>query len=75
MSVNNTYFDRILKSALTVFNKKNSDAVDYFPPDWTVNEMNSFLDMLLDYCIHPNREMWEQAAIIRDVKKEINETW
>jgi hypothetical protein len=28
----------------------------------------------MDYCSHPDKEMWEQAAIIRDVKKEINKT-
>lgn len=75
MNSNSTYLDRIIKTALTVFTSSELDAMAAFPSDWSIDQCNVFLDNLLEYCAHPEREMWEQAAVIRDVKKEINNTW
>jgi hypothetical protein len=75
MNSNSTYLDRIIKTALTVFTSSELDPLDVFPENWPLDRCNLFLDNLLEYCAHPDREMWEQAAIIRDVKEEINKTW
>jgi len=75
MNSNSTYLDRIIKTALTVFTSSELDPLDAFPENWPLDRCNLFLDNLLEYCAHPDREMWEQAAIIRDVKEEINKTW
>ena len=75
MNSNSTYLDRIIKTALTVFTSSELDPLQAFPENWPLDRCNLFLDNLLEYCAHPDREMWEQAAIIRDVKEEINKTW
>jgi len=75
MNSNSTYLDRIIKTALTVFTSSELDPLHAFPENWPLDRCNLFLDNLLEYCAHPDREMWEQAAIIRDVKEEINKTW
>ncbi len=72
MNSNSTYLDKVIKTALTVFTSSDLHAENAFPQSWSTQKCNEFLDNLLEYCIHPDREMWEQAAIIRDVKKEIN---
>jgi hypothetical protein len=74
MNSNITYLDKIIKTALTVFAATDLDPVKAFPEGWDLDHCNAFLDNLMDYCSHPDKEMWEQAAIIRDVKKEINKT-
>ena len=75
MNSNSTYLDRIIKTALTVFSNSDLDPISAMPPHWDLDRCNAFLDNLMEYCAHPDREMWEQAAIIRDVKQEINKTW
>ena len=70
--------DRLIKVALVVLESiRNSgdtnELIDMFPDHWDGDYRNSFLDQLLIYCADPDREMWEQAAIIRAVKKKINE--
>jgi hypothetical protein len=75
MNSNSTYLDRIIKTALTVFTCSGVSPMSAFPEDWTLEQCNVFLDNLMEYCTNPDREMWEQAAVIRDVKKEINNAW
>lgn len=41
-----------------------------WPPSWTLETKNKFLNNCLEYTI--DREMYEQSAILRNVKETIN---
>jgi hypothetical protein len=75
---NDNQFDRLLKVSLAVLNSCNinspQDVIDLFPDSWPYEKCNMFLDQLLEYCARDDKQYWEQSAIIRDVKKTINET-
>jgi hypothetical protein len=75
---NDNQFDRLLKVSVAVLNNRNIaspvDVIDMFPDSWTYDKCNEFLDQLIEYCSLNDKQYWEQAAILRDVKKTINET-
>ena len=67
--------DRLIKVSLSVLRNITDpdDLHDMFPDHWDLDRRNLFLDRLLEYCISDEKEFWEQAAVIRDVKKTINQ--
>jgi hypothetical protein len=67
--------DRLIKVSLSVLKNitTETDLNDMFPEHWDIDRRNIFLDRLLEYCTQDSKEFWEQAAIIRDVKKTINQ--
>jgi hypothetical protein len=67
--------DRLIKVSLSVLKNitNETDLNDMFPEHWDIDRRNIFLDRLLEYCTQDSKEFWEQAAIIRDVKKTINQ--
>lgn len=70
--------DRLIKVSLVILDATKDDStadalLELFPDHWEVQKCNLFLDSLMEYCSKDDKEMWEQAAIIRDVKKKINE--
>jgi|DEB0MinimDraft_10_1074344.scaffolds.fasta_scaffold59357_2 hypothetical protein len=67
--------DRLIKVSLSVLKNvtEPDDLLAMFPDAWDADRRNLFLDRLLEYCIQDSKEFWEQAAVIRDVKKTINQ--
>lgn len=67
--------DRLIKVSLSVLKNvtEPDDLLAMFPDTWDADRRNLFLDRLLEYCIQDSKEFWEQAAVIRDVKKTINQ--
>jgi len=67
--------DRLIKVSLSVLKNvtEPDDLLEMFPDAWDADRRNLFLDRLLEYCIQDSKEFWEQAAVIRDVKKTINQ--
>ena len=73
----NNQLDRLIKVSmlfLESFNDSHSkqQVLNLFPKYWTLEKWNAVLDTLLEYCIQSEKEFWEQAAVIRNVKKKIN---
>lgn len=76
MTDNNNQLDRLLKISIEIlrnYNSKASELLNIFPGSWSNDQCNEFLDQLLEYCSQNNKQYWEHAAVIRDVKKTINE--
>lgn len=67
--------DRLIKVSLSVLKNitEPDDLLAMFPDAWDADRRNLFLDRLLEYCMQDSKEFWEQAAVIRDVKKTINQ--
>lgn len=73
----NNQLDRLIKVSmlfLESFNDSHSkqQVLNLFPKYWNLEKCNAVLDTLLEYCIQSEKEFWEQAAVIRNVKKKIN---